>query len=500
MAGSLWITAWLLAAGFLVAVLAVPLVRRAAGRFGLMAAPGGRRTHERPTPLGGGLVIYLPLALSFLAFFALLQAGVLEVAQPDAGKMVSLWAGATWILLLGTWDDRVRLGWKKKLAGQFLASAILVLGGHTIANATLPFFGLVSFGVLGVPLFMLAVVVVVNAVNLIDGLDGLAGGIGFFAALTAALIAVAKGDAFTAVIGFTLAGSLLGFLMYNFPPASIFLGDGGSMMVGFLLGAFATSSAALQPGQRLGTSLMILVPFLPLAVPLTDVALSVARRWFTGRALFWGDGDHLHHRLGERVKNPRLTVTIFYAFSAVLSALTLLLVFQGRSPAGFWLWGLAALVMAGGTLGALALYRGKPLAVAWRDRPHFRFLGLFTRYMKARLDRARTLAECLDLLAAGVRDLGFDRVEVWREGRIYKVWQHHHPVHPERSRLQADETLADGRITVRWSRPSHVDETYNEYLMLTWHRFLVAWKETLHRHLPASPADSGGKVVELPRK
>ena len=166
-------------------------------------------------------------------------------------------------------------------------------------------------------------IAITNAVNLVDGMDGLAGGICFFAALTSAVIGIAKGDLFIATMAFTVAGSLLGFLMFNLPPASIFMGDGGAMMMGFLLGTLATSSAAISPGQRLGTSVMILAAFLPFGIPLFEVALSIFRRLIRGQAVFLGDGDHLHHRLREKIKNPKITVGVFYFFSAALCALTL---------------------------------------------------------------------------------------------------------------------------------------------------------------------------------
>jgi hypothetical protein len=193
-------------------------------------------------------------------------------------------------------------------------------------------------------------------------------------------------------------------------------------------------------------------------------------------------------------------VAIFYAFSALLCLVTLLLVFQDRSPAGWWLWSLAALLVVGGALAAVSLYRGKPLTVAWQNRPHFQFLGLFTRFMKARLQRARSREDLLELLAVGVRDLGFDRVEVWVGGRLHKAWDNPHPQHPERDRLQAEENFAEGHIKVNWSRPSHLDEGYNEYLTLAWHRFLVAWKGAMARHVTAFPQDPAAKVLELPRK
>ena len=184
----------------------------------------------------------------------------------------------------------VHLGWSVKLAGQLLGAAILVIGGHSINTATLPFMGPVEFGWYGIPLFFFAVIAITNAINLVDGMDGLAGGICFFAALTSAVIGIAKGDLFIPPMAFTVAGSLLGFLMFNLPPASVFMGDGGAMMMGFLLGTLATSSAAISPGQRLGTSVMILAPFLPFGIPTLRSSPVHFSKMDQGRAVFLGDG------------------------------------------------------------------------------------------------------------------------------------------------------------------------------------------------------------------
>lgn len=494
-----WTTSLLALFGFTVTYLTIPLIKSAAFKYGLISSPGGRRNHLSSTALSGGVAIYLPFLLVFSSFFGLLVMGKISINQPDRLKMLSLFLGTTWILILGTIDDKLNLGWRKKLLGQILGGLVLVLGGHTIARATIPFIGLVDFGWSGIPLFVLAVIVVTNAINLIDGLDGLAGGICFFAALTSSIIALAKGDFFTASMGFTISGSLLGFLMFNFPPASIFLGDGGSMMLGFLLGTLATSSVAISPGQRWGTSLMILIPFLPLGIPLFEVALSILRRWIKGQALFTGDGDHIHHRLIGRIKNPRLTVALFYFFSAALCALTLLTVLEVGFKITRFLSGLLMLVLFLGALASIMLYRVGDLAVTLQNRSHFKFLGEFLRFMKQRIPRSKSFQELLSLLESGVRDLDFDSVEVIDDGETLTRWINPHPVHPDRARIYCEDRVEGSRLTVRWVRPAHNDETYNEYIVLTWHRFLVAFKaEIAHRTWELSRRQRN-KVVNLMR-
>jgi len=480
----LGVAAFLLVFGFAVTYAAIPQAKKWGHRWGLVAPPGGRRHHPQDTPLTGGWALFFPLMAAFFSFFGLVLTGKLSMLRPEWPRMLSLFLGTTWVLILGTIDDRLMLGWKQKLAGQFLGGLILVLGGHTVAVATLPWVGLVHFGWLGIPFLLIAVITITNAINLIDGLDGLAGGICFFAALTSAVIASVKGDFFTATLGFTLAGSLLGFLRFNFPPASIFLGDGGSMMLGFLLGTLAISSTAFFPGQRLGTSIMILVPFLPLGIPLFEVALSVLRRWLTGQALFLGDGNHLHHRLLGKFKAARPTVAIFYFFSASLCALTLLMVLEVHSPVLRFFTGFLTLVLMLAFSWSLRLYGERGLFLTLRNRPHFKFLGEFLRFMKLRAGRAKSVTDLLALLESGVRDLEFDRVEVVYKGQVLRKWTNSQPVHAESPRFTFEESLVPWDLRIKWALPLHGDEDYNEYLQLTWHRFLTAIKAALPPHDP----------------
>jgi UDP-GlcNAc:undecaprenyl-phosphate/decaprenyl-phosphate GlcNAc-1-phosphate transferase len=489
-----WIMILLMVFGFAGTALAIPFVQKAALRKGIVSEPGGRRTHGEPTPLLGGVSIFLPFALVFITFFGLCIFQKLPADRPNSVQMLSLFLGTAWVLCLGTIDDKTPIGWQKKLLGQIAGTVILVLGGHSITTATLPFIGLVDFGYWGIPLFMVAVLCITNAINLIDGIDGLAGGICFFAALTSGIIGLAKGDLFTATVGFTVSGSLLGFLVYNFPPASIFMGDGGSMMVGFLLGALATSSAAISPGQRLGTSMMILFPFLPFGIPVFEVVLSVVRRWLRGQSIFLGDGDHLHYRAIGIIRNPRLTLAVFYLFSATLCALTLFLVLGFQSELIRFLIAIAAIVLFIGVVASLRLYRVEDFSITLRNRPDFKFLGSYLWFMKHKIRRAESLRDLIMLLESGVRDLGFDSVEVVYRNRTIERWYNTRRAHPSEPRIHAEKTFRDGRISAKWSLPVHEDEAYNEYLRLTWHRFLVALGDEF-MSFPERPADSDNTNV-----
>jgi len=493
-----WAVILLLVFGFTATWAAIPWAQKWAPQYGLVAPPGGRRNHAQDTPLTGGWALFLPLAVTFLFLFALAVGGKLKIPRADWLRMLSLFLGTTWILILGTIDDRVIISWKRKLLGQVLGGVIVIVGGHSISVVTIPWVGPVDFGWYGLPFFLLAVITITNAINLIDGLDGLAGGICFFAALTSAVIALVKRDPVTAILGFTLSGSLLGFLRFNFPPATIFLGDGGSMMLGFLLGTQAVSSAAFFPGQRLGTSIMILAPFLPLGIPLFEVALSVARRWLSGQAIFMGDGNHLHHRLLGKFKAARPTVAIFYFFTASLCTLTLLMVLEVRSPLIRLCTALLTLVLMLAVTWSLRLYGDRSLFLTLRNRPHFKFLGEFLRFMKMRVSRAKSGADLLGLLESGVRDLDFDRVEVVHKGRAVRKWINPQPVHPESPRLASEESFNGWDLKISWAQPLHGDDGYNEYLLLTWRRFLAAVKAGLPPHAPelSAWANAGPEAID----
>jgi len=469
----LWVMGLLFVFGFVTTVLIVPVFKGLAHTFGFVSTPGIRKTHTQPTPMLGGITIFVPFCLIFTCFFVLSLTDRLSPYHADKLQMLSLFLGSTWIMLLGTLDDRVPLGWRKKLLGQIVGTLILVLGGHTIATATLPLFGPVDFGLLGIPLFMIAVIAITNAINLIDGIDGLAGGICFFAALTSGIIGLSNGDLFPATISFTISGSLLGFLMYNFPPASMFLGDGGSMLIGFLLGTLAMSAQAIAPGQRLGTSVMILVPFLPFGIPLFEVGLSIVRRWFRGQAVFLGDGDHLHYRVRDKTENPRLTVAIFYLFSATFCALTLFLVLRLESEIVRFLIVIASIVLFGGVIASIGLYRVANFSTTLRNRRHFRYLGSYLSSMRRKIEKAQSIDDLIDLLESGVSDLNFDTVEVFYDGRTVKKWSNPRKVHPYATRTDSEASLGGGRLSVKWQRPIHHEEPYNEYLRMTWSRFLA---------------------------
>lgn len=304
-------------------ILVTPAVRAAALHIGAVDHGGGRRVHEGRVPRLGGVALLLAGAGTLLLAQAL-GIPVIDLLESHGWRLGWLGAGATLVLLLGSLDDVRGVGPLAKLAGQTLAALIAVYGGYGFHALTNPFGGdVVWLGALGGLLSVAWIVVVTNAFNLIDGLDGLAAGTGLIAAVTLFLVALSEGRPDAAVMAVTLAGVLAGFLRFNFAPASIFLGDAGSLLLGYLLSVLSIQS--LQKGP---TAVVVLVPILTLGLPILEAAVTVARRWLVDgiASVFRADREHIHHRLLGLGLTQRRAVLLLWAVCAAFGVLALLAV------------------------------------------------------------------------------------------------------------------------------------------------------------------------------
>ncbi|MDD3472865.1 MAG: MraY family glycosyltransferase [Syntrophaceae bacterium] len=458
--------------GLLITYFMIPVVKKVAVSNDIIAYPGGRRNQEKPVPLMGGLAIFLPMLMVFFGALLADLLGYTNFSNPMRFKLLSLFLGCCWMLLLGTLDDKMNLSWKKKLVGELFGIVILIWGGHTIGNTTVPLFGPVDFGIFGYVILGVSVLIVTNAINLIDGIDGLAGGVCLFAAITSGLVAFLKNDILASVLVFTLAGSLVAYLKFNFHPASIYMGDGGSLTLGYFLSVLATSNMAIFPGQRSGTMSMIIVPLLPFGVALIDVFLAVVRRWVSGRKIFLPDADHLHHRFMEVFGKPRVVVSIFYLFSAIFCIITICMVLIPDSNYLFEAVCFISFVVIFSMAFVLRLYRIDMLPTIIKNRPDFKFLSSFHTFMTMRVRKARSLEELLGLMEAGVRDLDFDSVEVTVPGKWSMSWINPDCKHENSCRNNHSRIFRGSTITVKWTTPTHDSRNYQKYLELVWHWFL----------------------------
>jgi UDP-GlcNAc:undecaprenyl-phosphate GlcNAc-1-phosphate transferase len=303
-------------AGLFCALLLTPMVRTFASRLGVMDRPDGRRKlHSRPVPRLGGVSIALAYSLALgLLIVAPYQNVNVDVLQALKGAL-ALAPGAGVIFLTGVWDDLRGLKPWQKLAGQLAGAFLAYLGGfgiHVFRGHPLELW-------LSLPLTLGWLVLCTNAVNLMDGMDGLATGVGLFASLTMLVAALTHQNFALALVIAPLVGSLLGFLRYNFNPASIFLGDSGSLLVGFLLGCFGALWS-----QKSATILAMTAPLMALAIPVLEVGLSVVRRFIRNRPIFSADRRHIHHQLLDQGLTPRRAAVLLYAACGLAAGLSLL--------------------------------------------------------------------------------------------------------------------------------------------------------------------------------
>ena len=296
---------------FLLALVLTPWVRSKAVAWGAVDYPNQRKVHSGVMPRLGGLVIYtafVPLALIGSSF-----------AMPVMGLAL----GATLILFLGVADDTRGISPRVKLAGQTMAALAVVPFGIKVDFITNPFNNdLISLGIFAVPITVLWLVAVTNAVNLIDGLDGLAGGVSCIASLTMAAVALTQLKVFgissqTDIIALSLilAASILGFMRYNFHPASIFLGDSGSMLLGFSLAVISIMGLT-----KSATAISVIIPMVVMGIPLLDTVFAIVRRFHENRPIFQPDREHLHHQLLARGFSHRQAVLMIYAVSVIMGA------------------------------------------------------------------------------------------------------------------------------------------------------------------------------------
>lgn len=315
------------AGSMLAAVVLTPLVRRFAIRLGAMDTPDERRVHAHATPRLGGLSIVAAFFASLVALFAT-ESEVAQIFFATPKLVTGLVLGGLLVCAVGVLDDiRGVRAWHKLLC-QSLAAVAAYACGFRIDAIKLPLLGDLDMGVFGIAITVLWIVAIINAINLIDGLDGLAGGVAFFACITNLVVATINHDVVVMLLSAALGGATLGFLLFNFSPASIFMGDSGSMFLGYTL---ATTSI-LGNSVKSSTTVAILVPFVALGLPIIDTLLAMARRVLGRRSIFAPDRSHIHHQLLAMGLTHRRAVLTLYGFS-ILFTVGAIIVSVGRNAA-----------------------------------------------------------------------------------------------------------------------------------------------------------------------
>jgi UDP-GlcNAc:undecaprenyl-phosphate/decaprenyl-phosphate GlcNAc-1-phosphate transferase len=384
-------------------------VRNLAVKRGWVAAPpDDRHLHQQALPRLGGVAIYS----AFL--FTTIVAFIATRIVPDLATAISfstLWAilaPATLVFLLGVYDDVRSAGPYCKFAIQAGAGVLLYSGGLRILDIPV-LFGNHQFGwAVSLPLTVLWVIGITNAFNLIDGLDGLAAGSALFSTLVVFVVAIFSHSLLVSLLTLALAGAIVGFLRFNFNPATIFLGDCGSLFIGFML-----SALAIQGAQKAPTVIAVAIPVVSFGLPILETTLSVIRRLISGRPVFTADREHIHHKLLQRGLSHRQVVVVLYAVSAVFALLSLFLLWPSGSTLGLVMAVLGTGIWFGVQhLGYLEFGELRRVAQRTMDQRSVFINDLAIRRATEELKVAREYAQVCRILEAAFSTNDFDGFEL----------------------------------------------------------------------------------------
>ena len=323
-------------------MMLTPLVRRVSERFGWLNQPRDRRhLHPSPVPRLGGVAIFAAILLALSTLF-LVNSIVAQTVRASSWEVMRVLIPATLIFLVGVYDDFRGANARVKFAAQGLAGLIFCAMGGRIEALSVPLVGSIELPmVVGYALTLLWTVGICNAFNLIDGMDGLGAGASLFAGLVMLAVSLMLGHPLVTIVAVALCGSLIGFLPYNFNPASIFLGDSGSLFIGFTLAALS-----VQGTQKASTAVAVAIPLIAFGVPVADTGFSIVRRIIGRRPIFQGDREHVHHMLLARGWSQRRVTLVLYGACALFGLLALLMVSQpGIRSTGLVLFVVGAVIV-----------------------------------------------------------------------------------------------------------------------------------------------------------
>ncbi|AKS67675.1 UDP-phosphate N-acetylglucosaminyl 1-phosphate transferase [Staphylococcus schleiferi] len=297
----------LIGVSMIVSLMIIPVVIAVSKKLDIVDKPNFRKIHTKPISMLGGSAILLSFLIG------------IWLGEPIEREIKPLLLGSVVIYLVGLIDDLYDLKPIIKLIGQILAATVVVSYGVTIDFISLPIGPTIHFGWLGIPITIFWIVAITNAINLIDGLDGLAAGVSVIALATIAFIAILQGNIFIIMICSVLIGSLLGFLVFNFHPAKIFLGDSGALLIGFIIGFVSLL------GFKNITFISLFFPIVILAVPFIDTLFAMIRRVKKGQHIMQADKSHLHHKLLDLGYTHRQTVILIYSIAFMFSVVSIIL-------------------------------------------------------------------------------------------------------------------------------------------------------------------------------
>jgi UDP-GlcNAc:undecaprenyl-phosphate/decaprenyl-phosphate GlcNAc-1-phosphate transferase len=459
------------------ALILTPLVRDHLGKWGFLDHPDGvRKRHAAPVPRVGGIAIVLSYVITFAIALALpfSYTDHLHRALPD---ILPLTLVGSVVFFTGVLDDLVGLAAWQKLLGIGGASVLAYFAGIHVDLHVLH--GLHKWPWFGFVITVIWLVGCTNAFNLIDGMDGLAAGVGLVATATLLVAALTQSNLPLALATMPLAGCLLGFLRYNFNGASVFLGDSGSLLIGFLLGCFG----ALWSNKSV-TLVALTVPLLAVSIPLLDVVLSILRRFLRNRPIFQADRGHIHHRLLDLGLSPKNTVLTIYAICSVVAVLSLI-----ASALHNQFSGLIVILFGGAVWMGIRQLDYAEFASAGRmflGGKFRRIIDVETRLadFEVSLSKAGNIEECWSKIRTGSQEFGFQEVRMCLDGYLFE----HNSTGPAKPRWQLRIPLPNSEY-VNFYRD--FDSDMNPLV-------LSAFVEAVQRALEARHAVPSAEIIRMP--
>jgi UDP-GlcNAc:undecaprenyl-phosphate GlcNAc-1-phosphate transferase len=433
------------------ALVITPLLRRFCERSGLVDEPRDeRRVHGTAVPRLGGVAIFLSVLVA-LASLLFRDNLLTQVLRTDLKPIAVFLFCSMLVLLLGVYDDLRRTSATVKFLGLTAVAILFYSLGGRIEGLSIPFVGQVTLHpVAGCVLTLVWLVGIANAFNLIDGIDGLATGSALFSSMVLLTVSFIQGKPSVAVMALVLTGALAGFLRYNFNPASIFLGDSGSLFVGFALAALS-----LQGAQKASTAVAVAIPILAFGLPVVDTGVTIARRFLSGKPLFQADREHIHHMLLARGWSQRRVALVLYSVSAAFGLLAMLFVNSGSALTAVVLFVVGvALAMA---LGNLRYHEVEELRASVKRNIGDRRMRAINNLRLRRACQAVSAASNLNELFSGI-------VEVLDLGEFSHAAAHLSNEHERVTRQALDLSgdsgfaaaakLIEGRLQWSWTRGS----------------------------------------------
>ncbi|HEY8185772.1 MAG TPA: MraY family glycosyltransferase [Pyrinomonadaceae bacterium] len=432
------------------ALVITPIIRRLCERFKLLDVPAdGRRLHTSAIPRLGGVAVYLSLmlALASLLFVSNLVTERLAYFTPVFFKVL---IPASLVLLLGIYDDLRGANAAVKFVGLGLIASLFYAMGGRIEGLAVPFVGSIHLPpVIGFVLTVFWLVGISNAFNLIDGVDGLATGAALFSSIVILVVALLGGPVVMIVVTIVICGALAGFLRYNFNPASIFLGDSGALFIGFLLAALSLIGA-----QKATTAIAVITPILAFGLPVVDTTVTMARRLISGRPIFQGDGEHIHHMLLARGWSQRRVVLILYSVCAVFGLLAALSTKTSSPMTGFILFVIAAAVIV--AVGNLRYHEVDELRAGVKrtvgDRRVRVANNIRVRRAGLALSKAKTLNELFDAVKQMLEfeEFAYAKLQLGQAGRADLNERAFNEAELRRQSQQIE--FSNGRLVWSWKR------------------------------------------------